>query len=71
MNKYVMVVVQSPQGSLMQFSDTDLKRLQENLAKDLVSLEENESVSEEKKNLINEEYAKVYRIISSIIKGSL
>ena len=44
-----------------------LKKLQENLAKDLVSLEENELVSEQQLDKITDAYAQVYDIISKDI----
>jgi hypothetical protein len=41
-----------------------LKKLQENLAKDLVGLEDNELVSEQQLDKITHTYAQVYDIIS-------
>ena len=49
-------------------SDRDLlKELQENLAKDLVHLEENESLSEQQMDKITDVYSKVYDIITKIL----
>jgi hypothetical protein len=48
-------------------SDADkLKELQENLAKDLVLLEQDDSVTEDKLDAITEAYSKVYDIVSKI-----
>jgi hypothetical protein len=48
-------------------SNTDkLKELQENLAKDLVLLEQNESVTEDQLDEVTEAYSKVYDIISRL-----
>jgi hypothetical protein len=44
-----------------------LKKLQENLAKDLVSLEENELVSEQQLDKITDAYTQVYDIITKAI----
>ena len=44
-----------------------LKRLQENLARDLVSLEENELVTEQQLDKITDAYTQVYDIISKDI----
>jgi len=44
--------------------DNPIKKLQENLAKDLVSLEDNESVTEPQLEKITDVYAQVYNIIS-------
>jgi hypothetical protein len=44
-----------------------IKTLQENLAKDLVSLEENELVTEQQLDKITDTYTKVYDIISKVI----
>ncbi len=41
-------------------------KLQENLAKDLVQLEENESISEQQMDSITEAYSKVYDIITQL-----
>ncbi len=41
-------------------------KLQENLAKDLVQLEENESISEQQMDSITEAYSKVYDIITKL-----
>jgi len=43
-----------------------LKKLQENLAKDLVHLEENESLSEEQLDEITNTYSKIYDIVTKI-----
>ena len=48
-------------------NDTDkLKELQENLAKDLVCLELDESVTEDQLDEITEAYSKVYDIVSKL-----
>ena len=48
-------------------NDTNkLKELQENLAKDLVQLEQNKSVTEEQLDEITEAYSKVYDIVSKL-----
>ena len=44
-----------------------LKTLQENLAKDLVSLEENDLVTEQQLDKITDAYTQVYGIISKNI----
>jgi len=44
-----------------------LKKLQENLAKDLVSLEDNDLVSEQQLDIITDVYAQVYDIISKVV----
>jgi len=44
-----------------------IKTLQENLAKDLVSLEENELVTEQQLDKITDTYTQVYDIISKVI----
>ena len=44
-----------------------LKKLQENLARDLVSLEDNELVSEPQLDKITDAYAQVYDIISKAV----
>jgi hypothetical protein len=44
-----------------------LKTLQENLAKDLVSLEENDLVTEQQLDKITDTYTQVYDIISKVI----
>ncbi len=49
----------------MNEQDT-LKKLQENLARDLVHLEEDESLSEEQLGEITDAYSKVYGIIATI-----
>jgi len=43
-----------------------LKKLQENLADDLVHLEENESLSEKELKEITDAYSKVYNVITEI-----
>lgn len=43
-----------------------LKELQKNLAKDLVYLEENESLTEEQLDKITDSYSKVYDIVTKI-----
>ena len=43
-----------------------LKKLQENLADDLVHLEENESLSEKELEEITDAYSKVYNVINEI-----
>ncbi len=55
-------------GSLNKnMADTNkLKELQENLAKDLVQLETNKSVTEEQLDEITEAYSKVYDIVSNL-----
>ena len=47
--------------------DNPIKKLQENLARDLVSLEDNELVSEPQLEKITDAYAKVYDIISKAV----
>ena len=44
-----------------------IKKLQENLARDLVQLEENELVSEPQLEKITDAYAQVYDIISKAV----
>jgi hypothetical protein len=44
-----------------------LKKLQENLAKDLVSLEDNDLVTEQQLDKITDIYAQVYDIISKVV----
>jgi len=46
---------------------SQLKKLQENLAKDLVSLEDNDLVSEQQLDKITDAYAQVYDIISKAV----
>ena len=46
-----------------------LKELQENLAKDLVRLEEIESVTEMQLNEITDAYSKVYDIVTELNKS--
>ena len=48
-----------------------LKKLQENLAKDLVSLEDNELVSEQQLDKITDTYEQVYDIIFKDIDKDL
>jgi len=43
-----------------------LKELQKNLAKDLVHLEENESLSEQQLDEITKTYSNIYDIVSKI-----
>ena len=45
-----------------------LKELQENLAKDLVHLEENKSLSEQQMDSITDAYSKVYDIVTELNK---
>ena len=47
--------------------DNPIKKLQENLAKDLVSLEDTDLVSEMQLEKITDAYAKVYDIISKAV----
>ena len=47
--------------------DNPIKKLQENLARDLVSLEDNELVSEPQLDKITDAYAQVYDIISKAV----
>jgi hypothetical protein len=47
-----------------------LKKLQENLARDLVSLEDTDMVSEQQLDKITDAYAKVYDIISKAVDKS-
>ena len=47
----------------------NLKKLQENLAKDLVQLEENESLSEQQMDSITDAYSKVYDIVTELNKS--
>ena len=51
--------------------DSPLKKLQENLAKDLVGLEDNDLVSEQQLDKITHTYAQVYDIISKDIDKDL
>ena len=46
-----------------------LKELQENLAKDLVHLEENKSLSEQQMDSITDAYSKVYDIVTELNKS--
>ena len=47
--------------------DNPIKKLQENLARDLVSLEDNELVSEQQLDKITDAYAQVYDIITKAV----
>jgi len=47
-------------------TDKKLKELQENLAKDLVHLEENQDLTPEELNKITHTYSQVYDIITQI-----
>jgi hypothetical protein len=47
--------------------DNPIKKLQENLAKDLVSLEDTDMVSEPQLEKITDTYAQVYDIISKAV----
>ena len=47
---------------------SDFKNMQENLAKDLVQFEENQSISEQQMDEITEIYSKVYDIITACDK---
>jgi hypothetical protein len=47
-----------------------IKKLQENLARDLVQLEENELVSQPQLEKITDAYAKVYDIITKAVDKS-
>ena len=47
--------------------DNPIKKLQENLARDLVSLEDTDVVSEQQLDKITNTYAQVYDIISKVI----
>ena len=46
-----------------------LKELQEHLARDLVYLEENETLSEEQLDKITETYSNVYDIVTKLSKS--
>jgi hypothetical protein len=50
---------------------SQLKKLQENLAKDLVGLEDNELVSEQQLDKITHTYTQVYDIISKDLDKDL
>jgi len=50
--------------------DNPIKKLQENLARDLVQLEENELVSEPQLDKITDTYTQVYDIISKAVDKS-
>jgi hypothetical protein len=50
-----------------KFMTNQIKTLQENLAKDLVSLEENDLVTEQQLDKITDAYTQVYDIISKNI----
>jgi len=54
-----------PQGFYVDVKNK-LKELQQNLAKDLVQLEQNKSVTENQLDDITEVYSKVYDIVSKI-----
>jgi hypothetical protein len=47
--------------------DNQIKKLQENLARDLVSLEDTDVVSEQQLEKITDAYAQVYDIISNAV----
>jgi hypothetical protein len=47
--------------------DNPIKKLQENLARDLVSLEDTDVVSEQQLDKITDTYAHVYDIISKAV----
>jgi hypothetical protein len=47
--------------------DNQIKKLQENLARDLVSLEDTDVVSEQQLEKITDAYAQVYDIISKAV----
>jgi hypothetical protein len=47
-----------------------LKKLQENLAKDLVSLEDNDLITEQQLDKITNAYAQVYDIISKDVDNN-
>ena len=47
--------------------DNPIKKLQENLAKDLVSLEDTDLVSEQQLDKITDAYTQVYDIISKAV----
>ena len=47
--------------------ENPIKKLQENLARDLVSLEDTELVSEQQLEKITDAYAQVYDIISKAV----
>jgi len=51
--------------------NTPIKKLQENLARDLVSLEDTDVVSEQQLEKITDAYAQVYDIISKDIDKDL
>ena len=50
-------------------NDNKLDTLQENLAKDLVHLEENKSLSEQQMDSITDAYSKVYDIVTELNKS--
>jgi hypothetical protein len=50
--------------------NNQIKTLQENLAKDLVSLEDNELVTEQQLDKITDAYTQVYDIISKAVDKS-
>ena len=49
------------------YVDNPIKKLQENLARDLVSLEDTDLVSEQQLDKITDAYAQVYDIISKAV----
>jgi len=50
--------------------NNQIKNLQENLAKDLVNLEENDLVTEQQLDKITDAYTQVYDIISKAVDKS-
>ena len=50
--------------------DNPIKKLQENLARDLVSLEDTDVVSEQQLDKITDTYTQVYDIISKAVDKS-
>jgi hypothetical protein len=50
--------------------NNQIKNLQENLAKDLVNLEENDLVTEQQLDKITDTYTQVYDIISKAVDKS-
>jgi len=50
--------------------NNQIKNLQENLAKDLVNLEENDLVTEQQLDKITDTYTQVYDIISKTVDKS-
>lgn len=51
--------------------ENSIKQLQQNLARDLVQLEENKLVSESQLEKITDAYTKVYNLISSAVDKPL